>query len=111
MIVNTLSSVALMLVSFFWVATGMAADAKPAWQATWEKTIAAAKKEGKLNLRRPLRHRAAAHRVPQRVSRDQDRHSQWRWQYLWHANNHRTARGNVLADLSAAAQIRTMNSL
>src|SRR6266850_7951785 len=27
-----------------------AADAKPAWQATWEKTIAAAKEEGKLNF-------------------------------------------------------------
>jgi iron(III) transport system substrate-binding protein len=27
-----------------------AADAKSAWQATWEKTVAAAKKEGKLNF-------------------------------------------------------------
>ncbi|MGH7853909.1 MAG: ABC transporter substrate-binding protein [Candidatus Binatia bacterium] len=27
-----------------------AADAKPAWQTTWEKTVAAAKKEGKLNF-------------------------------------------------------------
>src|SRR5262245_16358446 len=27
-----------------------AADAKPEWQATWEKTVAAAKKEGKLNF-------------------------------------------------------------
>jgi iron(III) transport system substrate-binding protein len=27
-----------------------AAEAKPAWQATWEKTLAAAKKEGKLNF-------------------------------------------------------------
>ena len=27
-----------------------AADAKPAWQAIWEKTVAAAKKEGKLNF-------------------------------------------------------------
>ena len=27
-----------------------AAEAKPGWQATWEKTVAAAKKEGKLNF-------------------------------------------------------------
>jgi iron(III) transport system substrate-binding protein len=27
-----------------------AAEAKPTWQATWEKTVAAAKKEGKLNF-------------------------------------------------------------
>ena len=27
-----------------------AAEAKPAWQATWEKTLVAAKKEGKLNF-------------------------------------------------------------
>ena len=27
-----------------------AADAKPAWQATWEQTVAAAKKEGRLNF-------------------------------------------------------------
>ena len=30
--------------------TGMAADAKPAWQATWDQTVAAAKKEGRLNF-------------------------------------------------------------
>src|SRR5262245_63771789 len=30
--------------------TLFAADAKPAWQVTWEKTVAAAKKEGKLNF-------------------------------------------------------------
>ena len=30
--------------------SSLAADAKPGWQATWEKTLAAAKKEGKLNL-------------------------------------------------------------
>jgi iron(III) transport system substrate-binding protein len=29
---------------------GFAADAKPAWQANWEQTVAAAKKEGKLNF-------------------------------------------------------------
>jgi len=27
-----------------------AADSKPSWQVTWEKTLAAAKKEGKLNF-------------------------------------------------------------
>src|SRR5690349_11654345 len=27
-----------------------AADAKPSWQANWEKTLGAAKKEGKLNF-------------------------------------------------------------
>ena len=27
-----------------------AADTKPAWQATWEQTVAAAKKEGRLNF-------------------------------------------------------------
>jgi iron(III) transport system substrate-binding protein len=31
-------------------AAARAADAKPAWQMTWEKTVAAAKKEGKLNF-------------------------------------------------------------
>ena len=30
--------------------TADAAEAKPAWQATWEKTLVAAKKEGKLNF-------------------------------------------------------------
>ena len=30
--------------------TLFAVDAKPSWQATWEKTVAAAKKEGKLNF-------------------------------------------------------------
>ena len=28
----------------------MAAEAKPGWQSTWEKTIEAAKKEGRLNF-------------------------------------------------------------
>jgi iron(III) transport system substrate-binding protein len=32
------------------VGTARAADAKPSWQAQWDKTIAAAKKEGRLNL-------------------------------------------------------------
>jgi hypothetical protein len=30
--------------------TLFAADSKSGWQATWEKTVAAAKKEGKLNF-------------------------------------------------------------
>jgi iron(III) transport system substrate-binding protein len=33
-----------------WSAGAFAADAKPAWQTAWEKTVAAAKKEGKLNF-------------------------------------------------------------
>jgi len=48
--VNALFSFVLMLCSFVWVSPSSAAEAKPAWQATWEKTIAAAKKEGKLNF-------------------------------------------------------------
>ena len=39
-----------MLCSFIWVSDGSAAETKPAWQATWEKTLAAAKKEAKLNF-------------------------------------------------------------
>jgi iron(III) transport system substrate-binding protein len=31
-------------------ATLLAADAKPSWQATWEQTVTAAKKEGRLNF-------------------------------------------------------------
>jgi len=30
--------------------SGFAAEAKPGWQTTWEKTIEAAKKEGRLNF-------------------------------------------------------------
>jgi ABC-type glycerol-3-phosphate transport system substrate-binding protein len=37
-------------VSLLGASTLFAADAKPAWQATWEKTVFAAKKEGKLNF-------------------------------------------------------------
>ena len=47
---NALIRVVLMLCSFIWVAPGSAAEAKPAWQSTWEKTLAAAKKEAKLNF-------------------------------------------------------------
>ena len=50
MISNALLSVVLLFGGFVWVAPGSAADAKPAWQLTWEKTVAAAKKEGRLNF-------------------------------------------------------------
>ncbi|HSQ11412.1 MAG TPA: hypothetical protein VLM90_00260, partial [Candidatus Deferrimicrobium sp.] len=40
----------LILAGLGWVPSGIAADAKPVWQASWEKTVAAAKKEGKLNF-------------------------------------------------------------
>src|ERR1044072_5247572 len=33
-----------------WQDTARAADAKPSWQTTWKKTLAAAKKEGRLNF-------------------------------------------------------------
>lgn len=44
------------VIGFFWglllacASSSFAAEAKPSWQSTWEKTLAAAKKEGKLNL-------------------------------------------------------------
>ena len=37
-------------VSLLRASTLFAADAKPAWQATWEKTVAAARREGKRNF-------------------------------------------------------------
>ncbi len=40
----------LILAALGWVPSGVGADAKPVWQASWEKTVAAAKKEGKLNF-------------------------------------------------------------
>jgi len=40
----------LFLLSVSSSATLLAADAKPSWQITWENTIAAAKKEGRLNF-------------------------------------------------------------
>ncbi|HWH77723.1 MAG TPA: extracellular solute-binding protein, partial [Candidatus Binatus sp.] len=39
-----------MLVSLSVASAGFAADVKPAWQSNWENTVAAAKKEGKLNF-------------------------------------------------------------
>src|SRR5678816_3492085 len=50
MIMRALLSVVLMFCGLVWVSHGLAADAKPAWQVTWENTVAAAKKEGKLNF-------------------------------------------------------------
>src|SRR6266850_1610945 len=49
---KTLRAIMLVFFGVIEVSTGalFAADAKPAWQATWEKTVAAAKKEGKLNF-------------------------------------------------------------
>ena len=42
------------VVSFSWIVTRRrsftAADAKPAWQAEWEKILAAAKKEGQVTV-------------------------------------------------------------
>jgi ABC-type Fe3+ transport system substrate-binding protein len=40
----------LVLVVLAWRSAGLAAEAKPAWQAEWDKTVAAAKKEGRLNF-------------------------------------------------------------
>src|SRR6266540_4890409 len=37
-------------------------------------------------LRRPLRYRTAAQRIPQRVSRDQTGHGQWHWKFFGHEN-------------------------
>src|SRR6185436_20159374 len=38
------------LVVPFWIAVSHAAESKPNWQAEWERTVQAAKKEGGLNL-------------------------------------------------------------
>jgi iron(III) transport system substrate-binding protein len=48
----------MIIKSLFWIlaiictfaSTGLAADAKSGWQVNWEKTLGAAKKEGKLNF-------------------------------------------------------------
>jgi ABC-type Fe3+ transport system substrate-binding protein len=52
MSIKKLGKTILFSCGLFLTSTGsiMAADAKPSWQVTWEKTLAAAKKEGKLNL-------------------------------------------------------------
>ena len=40
----------LVLCALAWESASFAADAKPAWQTNWEQTVAAAKKEGRLNF-------------------------------------------------------------
>ena len=40
----------MVLVVVAWRLAGIAAETKPAWQANWEQTVAAAKKEGRLNF-------------------------------------------------------------
>src|ERR687896_270918 len=40
----------LFLLITLWVSALFAADTKPSWQVTWENTVAAAKKEGRLNF-------------------------------------------------------------
>ena len=47
---NALLSIVLLLCGFIWVSPGSAAEATPASQAAWEKTLAAAKTEGRLNF-------------------------------------------------------------
>ena len=49
---NTFRKVILLCCGMVLAMTGssFAADTKPSWQVTWEKTLAAAKKEGKLNF-------------------------------------------------------------
>jgi iron(III) transport system substrate-binding protein len=46
----SLAALALVFGVFTMVRIANAAAAKPTWQAAWEKTVAAAKKEGRLNL-------------------------------------------------------------
>jgi ABC-type glycerol-3-phosphate transport system substrate-binding protein len=46
----SLAALALVFGVFTMVRISNAAAAKPTWQAEWEKTVAAAKKEGKLNF-------------------------------------------------------------
>src|ERR687896_203999 len=40
----------LFLLITLWVSALFAADTKPSWQVTWENTVAAANKEGRLNF-------------------------------------------------------------
>src|SRR5215471_20432180 len=42
--------IALLGVGLLWATELFAADARPGWQVEWEKTLAAAKREGKVNL-------------------------------------------------------------
>jgi hypothetical protein len=45
-----LRMILVVLVVLAWRSAGIAAETKPAWQANWEQTVAAAKKEGRLNF-------------------------------------------------------------
>jgi iron(III) transport system substrate-binding protein len=47
---NLLTQISTFIFVAFWVATSHAAESKPNWQAEWERTVQAAKKEGGLNL-------------------------------------------------------------
>jgi hypothetical protein len=48
---NVLVAVSVLFLGFlFPVATAHTGEAKPSWQASWESTVAAAKKEGRLNF-------------------------------------------------------------
>jgi hypothetical protein len=48
---NLVLAVSVSLLGFLIpVGAGHPAEVKPTWQVTWEKTVAAAKKEGKLNF-------------------------------------------------------------
>src|SRR5215470_15130853 len=50
--VKTVGAIVLFFLGMIELSAGalFAADAKPEWQVTWEKTVAAAKKEGRLNF-------------------------------------------------------------
>ncbi len=47
---NLLTRAFSLLVVTFWTSASYAAEAKPNWQAEWERTVQAAKKEGSLSL-------------------------------------------------------------
>jgi hypothetical protein len=47
---NLLARAVGLLVVVFWTIASYAAESKPNWQAEWERTVQAAKKEGSLSL-------------------------------------------------------------
>ncbi len=47
---NLLARAVGLLVVVFWTTAPYAAESKPNWQAEWERTVQAAKKEGSLSL-------------------------------------------------------------
>ncbi len=47
---RTLSMALIMMLGLLRLGSSFAAEAKPGWQAEWKKTVAAAKKEGRVNL-------------------------------------------------------------